>query len=134
MNTTTTGCLCNPTLQTQEDAPPYAQRPNTIRETCRVRRAKRRTGSRRKTWRSGTSATSALTAQSLAGTSVTTKLETLRTIVRDHQYAEVDGSRVDAFTANAILNLYDALNDANKTKLLSLDVTQMADVTWTMLK
>jgi hypothetical protein len=65
---------------------------------------------------------------------VTTKLETLRTIVRDHQYAEVDGSRVDAFTANAILNLYDALNDANKTKLLSLDVTQMADVTWTMLK
>jgi len=62
------------------------------------------------------------------------KIDTLRKIVEDHQAAKVDGTFVDAFSASAIVKVYDALNDQNKAKFASLPVWRMADITWKLLE
>lgn len=57
-------------------------------------------------------------------------LDRLRKIKANHQHGKVDGCSVDAMTANAILTVYDALNDINKARLLSLSVPHAAKVAW----
>ncbi len=62
------------------------------------------------------------------------KLETLRRIVAHHQAMRIgaEGS-VDAFTASAILGVYDRLGPENQAKYLAMPVPRMADVAWKLL-
>lgn len=62
------------------------------------------------------------------------KIQGLRKIVEHHQHAKVCGTRVDAFTASAILAVYDKLNDANRAKMASFPVPKMAAIALKMLK
>ncbi|MFA5153238.1 MAG: hypothetical protein WC554_11805 [Clostridia bacterium] len=56
------------------------------------------------------------------------RIGALRQIVNDCQYAKIDGIMVDLFTANTIVQIYNALNDANKAKYSRLPVYRMADI------
>ena len=56
--------------------------------------------------------------------------ETLSDIVRDCQYQEIDGIAVDMCTANVVVTVADALNPANRAKLLALGVANAADISW----
>lgn len=49
-----------------------------------------------------------------------------RKIKETASYAKVNGVTVDLFSANAIVAVYDALNEANRAKFLALPVTKMA--------
>lgn len=57
----------------------------------------------------------------------------LRTIVSEHQCADIEGVLVDATTASMLCKVLDALNGANKAKFLSLPITRMADVGWELV-
>ena len=62
------------------------------------------------------------------------KLDKLRQIVSEHQYQKIDGVLVDVVTANAILTVYDAMKkEDNKEKYLSMDISKMASVAWSIL-
>ena len=58
----------------------------------------------------------------------------LRQIVSDKQRGKVEGVMVDLFTASAIVSVLDAINDANKEKLLALPIDRMADIAFKMMK
>ena len=58
----------------------------------------------------------------------------LRQIVSDKQRGKVEGVMVDLFTASAIVSVLDAINDANKEKLLELPVERMATIAFNMMK
>ena len=62
------------------------------------------------------------------------RIEKLRWIVREHQAARVDGAYVDAFTASAIVKVYDALNAENKAKYEKLPVKRMAQIAWKLVQ
>ena len=49
-------------------------------------------------------------------------------------YSKVDGIMVDHFTASAIIQVYDNLNDQNKEKYGKLSIKKMADVAWKLVK
>ena len=40
---------------------------------------------------------------------------------------------VDSFTASAVVQVYDALNETNKAKFATLDLLRMVDVTWKVI-
>lgn len=61
------------------------------------------------------------------------KLEVLRSIVAHRQNAKVAGIRVDLFSASAIVQVYDVLNDTNKARFLALPVPKMADVAFKII-
>jgi hypothetical protein len=64
----------------------------------------------------------------------TQKIETLKTIVADHQCAKVEGVLVDATTANVVVQVFDALNETNKAKFAALPVAKMANLAWKFVK
>lgn len=80
-----------------------------------------------------------LTRTRLNGTKVTLssspeeKISAIRNIVENHQYAKIDGVAVDAFSAGAIIAVYDALNDANKKRYASFNVSKMADMAFKLI-
>ena len=49
-------------------------------------------------------------------------------------WRKIDGVVVDATTATAILSVYDALNDANKTRLAALRIDRMAQLAWKVVR
>jgi hypothetical protein len=53
------------------------------------------------------------------------RIEQFRKIVREKQYGEVDGVTVDLFSASAVVQVHDALNETNRAKFLSLTPFQM---------
>ena len=66
-------------------------------------------------------------------------VEALRQIVADKNAAKVNGTLVDLFTASAIMQVYDAVNDANKEKMDSMLKTKagllkMADFAMTKVE
>jgi len=61
------------------------------------------------------------------------KVDTLRQIVADKQYAEVDGVKVDMQTASLLLQIIDGLNPQNKENFLGRPIEQMADIAWKIL-
>jgi predicted nucleic acid-binding Zn-ribbon protein len=61
-------------------------------------------------------------------------IEVARRIVQNHQAEEVNGVLLDAFTASAIVQVFDGLNPANQQKLRSLgDVTEIAAIVWKVI-
>ena len=74
------------------------------------------------------------------GTSVThsttpgEKIAAIRRIVNDRQYAKIDGTTIDLFTASAILAVFDALNETNQVAFLAMPIPKMAAVAFKLLK
>jgi hypothetical protein len=54
----------------------------------------------------------------------------LRTIVRDHQAARVDGYLVDATTAALLVKVYEALKPANRELFGKPDLARLVDLAW----
>ena len=61
------------------------------------------------------------------------RIAAVRAIVIEGQYAKVDGCMVDLFSASAIVQVYDALNEANRAKFAGLDVRRMADIAFKLI-
>ena len=60
-------------------------------------------------------------------------IELMRGIVRNRAHGKVNCVEVDAFTASAIVQVFDKLNDENKQKLISLTVPRAATVVFKLL-
>lgn len=56
-----------------------------------------------------------------------------RKIVKEHQRANVQGVMVDAYSASAAIQIYDALSPENQRKMASLPVKKMLDVVWKLV-
>jgi hypothetical protein len=63
-----------------------------------------------------------------------TRIDRMRRIVDGGGYARVEGHLVDLVTANAFVNVYDALNDENKALLDSFDLLKAVRVVWKLVK
>jgi hypothetical protein len=55
-------------------------------------------------------------------------IDRLRSIVRERQANRVNGVLVDLFSASAAVQVYDAVNDANKERLDKLPVRKLISV------
>lgn len=65
------------------------------------------------------------------------KIQKCREIVKEHQAEEIDGVLMDAFTASAVVQVYDALNDENKEKLegvMEEDIVRATKMVWASIK
>ena len=61
------------------------------------------------------------------------KVDALRQIVADKQYAKVDGVSIDLTTANLLLQILDALSPANKENFLGKPIEQMVSIAYKIL-
>ena len=61
-------------------------------------------------------------------------IEAIRNIVTNRQYAKVNGYMIDGYTANAIILVYDAVNQANKERMEKLTIPKMAAVAFKFVK
>jgi len=55
-------------------------------------------------------------------------VDKLRKIVRKKQANRVDGVLIDLYSASLVVQVYDALNDSNKSKLAALPVRKMVNI------
>lgn len=62
------------------------------------------------------------------------RIAAIRRIVERKQYAKVDGVMVDLFSASAIVQVFDAISEANRAKFTALPVAKMADVAFKVIK
>jgi len=63
-----------------------------------------------------------------------TPVEVARRIVQNKQHEKYKGMMLDTFTASAIVQVYDAVNDANKKKLDSLKLPKLVKLVWKVMK
>jgi len=61
------------------------------------------------------------------------KVDALRQIVADKQYAKVDGVNIDMQTASLLLQVIDGLNPQNRENFLGRPIEQMADIAYKIL-
>lgn len=61
-------------------------------------------------------------------------IKDVQQIVDQHQYKKINGTIVDATTANVLLQVYNALNDENKKKFTTMDIRRAADFAWRQVK
>lgn len=61
------------------------------------------------------------------------RIAKFREIVQHHQHAKVDGVGVDAFSASAVTQVYDALTAENKAKYAAFPAAKMVDVAWKLI-
>lgn len=64
------------------------------------------------------------------------KIEKCREIVANKQYEDIDGDTMDLFTASAVVQVYDALNDENKAKLENMaekSLPRMVQAVWSVI-
>lgn len=54
------------------------------------------------------------------------RIAAFRRVVAEKQYAKIDGTMIDLFSASIVVQVYDALNDANKAKLAAMSAGKMA--------
>lgn len=62
------------------------------------------------------------------------RIAAIRQIVAEHQYAKIDGIMVDAFSASAIVAVYDALNPTNRAMFANFTVGKMARIAFKLVK
>lgn len=62
------------------------------------------------------------------------RIAAFRAIVTEWDYAKIDGVMVDGFTASVVVQVYDALNDANRAKFSALSAKKMALVALKLTK
>ena len=62
------------------------------------------------------------------------KIDAIRQIVARGQYAKIDGTMVDLFSASAILAVYDKLSAGNQELYRKMPVSKMAVIAFKLLK
>jgi len=65
------------------------------------------------------------------------KIEKCREIVKEHQAMKIDGTLMDAFTASAVVQVYDALGDENKTNfegVMEKDIARATQIVWGVIE
>jgi len=60
-------------------------------------------------------------------------IKILRNIIKDHQFAEADGVKIDVQTANAIITIYDQLKKS-KENYKKFHVSKMAEIAWSIIR
>lgn len=61
------------------------------------------------------------------------RIQSIRAIVTSKRYAKVDNCMIDLFSANAIIQVYDAINPKNQVKLRNMIAPQMAHVAFKVI-
>ena len=61
-------------------------------------------------------------------------IDKVKEIASKKSAAKIDGVMVDSFTASAISQIYDKVNDANKKKMDSLPITKLANLAMKMMQ
>ena len=61
-------------------------------------------------------------------------IDKVKEIASKKQAMKIDGVMVDSFTASAISQIYDKVNDANKKKMDSLPITKLANLAFKMMQ
>jgi hypothetical protein len=62
------------------------------------------------------------------------RISAIRAILEKKQYAKVDGTMIDLFSASVILKVYDNLNEENKAKFSSFTAGKMAIIAYKLIK
>lgn len=62
------------------------------------------------------------------------RMKILRRIVENSQYEDIDGMRMDGFTASMLVQIYDALGDKQKQQFSNLPLSKMVDIGWNLMK
>jgi hypothetical protein len=62
------------------------------------------------------------------------RIETCRRIVSGHGFEKIDGIIVDTVTANLLVTVYDALNEANQAKFDDIPLVRLVDFAWSRVK
>ena len=60
-------------------------------------------------------------------------IDKVKEIASKKSAAKIDGVMVDSFSASAISQIYDKVNDANKKKMEKLPITKLADLAFKMM-
>ena len=60
-------------------------------------------------------------------------IEKMQEVVANKQAAEVNGVLVDLFTASAVVQVYDQVNDVNKAKMQDMSAEQLANVAYKLM-
>lgn len=60
-------------------------------------------------------------------------IDALRQAVKVRSYANINGTTVDLFSASAVITVFDAVNEANKLKLLAYPVPVLVERCFTIL-
>ena len=63
-----------------------------------------------------------------------TPIDVAKRVVKNHQYEKYKGVMLDGFTASAIVQVYDKVNDATKKKLEKLPLPKLVNVVWKVMK
>jgi len=61
-------------------------------------------------------------------------IEACRWILKEHQYLTIDDTIIDAQTANAIITVYDTLNEYNQGKALFIHIKRFAKFAWKQVR
>ena len=61
-------------------------------------------------------------------------IDKVKEIASKKQAMKIDGVMVDSFTASAISQIYDKVNDANKKKMEKLPITKLANLAFKMMQ
>jgi hypothetical protein len=61
------------------------------------------------------------------------RINAIRQIVTEKQYAKVDGVMVDLFSASGIITVYDNIKEEQQVKFRNLPVYRMVDIAFTIL-
>jgi hypothetical protein len=64
----------------------------------------------------------------------TDRINAIRSIVDKKQYAKIDGTMIDLFSASLIVQIYDKLNDENKAKFASFPAGKMGQIAYKLIK
>ena len=63
-----------------------------------------------------------------------TVIDVAKRIVKNKQYEKYKGMMLDGFTANAIMKVYDAVNEKMKAKLEKLPLPKLVSIVWKVIK
>ena len=61
-------------------------------------------------------------------------IDKVKEIASKKQAMKIDGVMVDSFTASAISQIYDKVNDANKKKMEKLPITKLANLAFKLMQ
>ena len=62
------------------------------------------------------------------------RIGAFRSIVANKQYAKIDGCMIDLFSAGYVVQVYDALSEANQTKYAAMPAPVMVSVAFKVAK
>lgn len=73
------------------------------------------------------------TVETIAGNNID-RIQAIQQIVDQKQYAKIDGNMIDLWTAQTILQVYNALKPENQLKYANLRAGKMAVVAYNIIK